>query len=137
MARSWGVASLAVLMMAAAFVGTARADHEPAVKLIDATRIKSWIDQGKKVTIVDSRVRSEFTEGHLPTAINIPSTQMDQMKDRLPKDKAHAVIFYCNGWPECTKSHEACSKAVRWGYKDVYWFKDGVPGWQAKRYPLQ
>jgi rhodanese-related sulfurtransferase len=136
MARWWGAAVLAMVLMTA-FPGAASADHDTAVTLIDAARVKTWIDQGTKVTIVDSRVASECNEGHLPTAINIPSTQMDPLKDRLPRDKAQPLIFYCNGWPECTKSHEACTKAVRWGYTDVYWFKDGAPGWQAKRYPLQ
>ena len=139
--RWWAVVMMTLVAVVAGGVGggvgLAEADHDKAVKLIDAGQIKTWIDQGKKFTLVDSRVASEFKEGKLPTAINIPGPQMEAMRDKLPKDKAQPLVFYCNGWPECKKSHEACTKAVQWGHKDVYWFKDGVPGWQAKRYPLQ
>lgn len=115
-----------------------RADHQNhIVKLVDADQLKNWIDQGKKMLLVDSRVTPEYKEGHIPTAINVPSPVMDQHRDRFPADVNYPIVFYCNGWPDCKKSHEACSKALQWGYKNVYWFRDGIPVWQSRGYPIE
>lgn len=113
------------------------ADHLQAVKVVDADQLKAWIDQGKKMLLADSRVASEYKESHIPTAISIPAPIMDQYRAKLPKDRSYPVVFYCNGWPECKKSHEACDKAVQWGYTQIYWFRDGIPAWTAKHYPLE
>ncbi len=115
----------------------ARADHLAAVKVVDADQLKAWIDGDKKMVLVDSRVAAEYRDGHIPKAISIPAPTMDQNRERLPRDLDHPVVFYCNGWPECKKSHEASSKAILWGYRHVYWFRDGIPVWQAKGYPVE
>ena len=125
---------LLIILFGAGLVG---ADHMQAVKVIGADQLKTWIDQGKQMALVDSRVASEYKEGHIPTAINIPAPVMDQYRAKLPKDHSYPVVFYCNGWPECKKSHEACEKAIQWGYTQIYWFRDGIPAWQVKRYPLE
>lgn len=127
------VTVVAVLLLPA----TGWTDHLAAVTVIDADQLKAWIDQGKRMLLVDSRVAAEYKEGHIPTAINIPAPVMDQQRDRLPRDPNYPVVFYCNGWPECKKSHEASGKAVQWGYSRVYWFRDGIPMWQAKGYPVE
>ena len=131
--------TLFLFVLLITLVGAERlgADHLQAVKIIDADQLKTWIDQGKKILLIDSRVASEYKEGHIPTAINIPAPVMDQHRAKLPKDRSYAVVFYCNGWPECKKSHEASQKAIEWGYRHIYWFRDGIPAWQTKRYPLE
>jgi rhodanese-related sulfurtransferase len=130
---------LLVLALAAILLGAAAvsADHLAAVRVIDADQLKGWIDQGNNMILVDSRVASEYTEGHIPTAINIPAPVMDQLREKLPEDRDYPLVFYCNGWPECKKSHDGSSKAVEWGYGQVYWFRDGIPIWEAKGYPIE
>lgn len=128
-----GTAVAAVLSGPAAV----EADHLPAVTVVDADQLKGWIDHGKKMVVVDSRVVAEYKEAHIPTAISIPTPVMDQYRDRLPRDRNYPLVFYCNGWPECKKSHEGSSKAVQWGYRHIYWFRDGIPVWQSKGYPVE
>lgn len=115
----------------------ASADHLASVKVINADQLKAWIDQGKKMLLVDSRIAAEYNAGHIPTANNIPTALMDQYREKLPKERNSLLVFYCNGHPECKKSHDACSKAVQWGYTNVHWFRDGIPAWQAKGYPVE
>lgn len=118
-------------------VGLARADHLAGVTVIDADQLKAWIDQGKKIFLVDARVASEYQEGHIPGAISIPEPAMEKHRGKFPRDLSHPLVFYCNGWPQCKKSHDACAKALQWGFREIYWFRDGIPAWQAKRYPLE
>jgi hypothetical protein len=50
------------------------------------------------VMVVDSRPkRAKYDKGHIPMAINIPTTQFDKMTALLPKDKNALLIFYCGG----------------------------------------
>lgn len=46
------------------------------------------------VTIIDLRDRDEYDEGHIPTAVNIPYEELDEQKQRLPKN--NLLIFYCD-----------------------------------------
>jgi rhodanese-related sulfurtransferase len=131
---------LAPLIVLAALVAgpvAARADHVTSVAVIDAAELKRWIDGGKRVTLIDSRVAAEFKAGHIPTAVNIVAAEMERHRGRLPSDRGATLVFYCNGWPECKKSHDASAKAVAWGYRSVYWLRDGIPAWQAKGYPVE
>lgn len=105
--------------------------------VIDADQLKAWVDGGKKMVLVDSRIAAEYRAGHIPTAINIPEPQMERKRDRLPRDRNAVLVFYCNGHPECKKSHDASKKAVAWGYRNVFWFRDGIPAWQARGFPVE
>jgi rhodanese-related sulfurtransferase len=128
---------LFVVLAATLVTATARADHLSTVNVIDAAQLKKWIDGGTAMTLVDSRVAAEYKAGHIPTAVNILATTMDQHRARLPANKSTVLVFYCNGWPECKKSHDAAAKAVEWGYQKVYWMRDGLPAWQAKGFPVE
>jgi len=127
------------LVISGLFLGRSSAQHTrfDPMKVIDADQLKAWIDQGKTMLMIDSRVAPEFEASHIPGAINIPAPHMDHYRDRLPQDSAYPLVFYCNGWPECKKSHEGASKAIQWGYSQVYWFRDGIPAWQAHGYPVE
>ena len=56
------------------------------------------IPKPDNVMIIDSRpYKPKYIKGHIPTAINIPDSQFDKLKDTLPKDKNALLIFYCGG----------------------------------------
>ena len=54
----------------------------------------------------------------------------------LPSDKNTELVFYCNGTP-CWKGYKAADRAIKGGYKRVYWYRDGLPSWEAKGYPTE
>jgi rhodanese-related sulfurtransferase len=55
--------------------------------------------EANRMILVDSRPkRAKFDKGHIPSAISIPDTQFDQLKGKLPVDKATPLIFYCGGF---------------------------------------
>lgn len=62
-------------------------------KKIETTKVrpedlKQWIDSAKSdYVLVDVRDAAEFTEGRIPTAINIPAEQLAARSEALPKDK--------------------------------------------------
>lgn len=44
-------------------------------------------------------------------------------------DLNHPVVVYCH--ERCWLSWNAAKRAIRYGYRRVYWFPDGIEGWQA------
>jgi len=55
--------------------------------------------EANQMIIVDSRPkRAKFDKGHIPSAISIPDKQFDELKGKLPADKATLVVFYCQGF---------------------------------------
>jgi rhodanese-related sulfurtransferase len=90
-------------------------------KKIEATKIrpadiKKMIDENSHdYVLIDVRDESEYKEGHIPTAINIPANIIASKQDSLPKEKK--IIVYCNAG---SRSYMAYRKLMRMEYKNVY-----------------
>jgi len=78
--------------------------------------------------LVDVRDPSEFKEGHIPTAINIPVETFSTQSGVLPKEKK--IIVYCNTG---SRSYLAYRKLIKLAYPDIYqtlladWKDAGMP----------
>ena len=104
--------------------------------------------QSSGAVIIDSRVASEFAEGHIKGAINVPyreksakAIDFDASQDefnlaKLPADKSAAIVIYCNG-PECWKSFKASTAAIKGGYTNIQWYREGFPNWKSKGHPVE
>lgn len=77
------------------------------------------------VTILDVRPAEEYAAGHLPGAINITLTELEQQLDRLPVDKE--VFAYCRG-PYCVLSFEAVTRLREHGFQ-ARRLEQGYPEW--------
>lgn len=47
----------------------------------------------------------------------------------------HPVVFYCR--LDCWMSWNAAKRAMSYGYKNIYWFADGIDGWRFDDLPTQ
>ena len=73
----------------------------PKEQLIKVDDLAKLVAQGPEkggYTLMDSRPGAGYSKGHIPTAISMPFSKMEEMKDKLPKDKNQLVIFYCQGY---------------------------------------
>lgn len=90
-------------------------------KKIETTKIKpadikKMIDEkSQDYVLIDVRDESEYKEGHIPTAINIPANIIASKQDILPKEKK--IILYCNAG---SRSYMAYRKLMRMEYKNIY-----------------
>lgn len=139
-------AVMAVVLMPVAV----RAADTPAAltgtKLVTADDVTKLESAG--AVVVDTRVASEFGEAHIKGAVSIPyreksakAVDFDAHEDsfalaKLPPDKAAAIVMYCNG-PDCWKSFKASTAAVKGGYTNIYWYRDGFPDWKSKGRPVE
>jgi len=107
--------------------GTTRVSAEQVVELINTL---------PGLVILDSRHSEEFAKGHIEGAINLLDTHMQQADlKRLAPKRDTPLLFYCNG-ERCARSSNAASKAVGWGYRKIYWFRNGWQEWSAKHLPV-
>ena len=65
--------------------------------IVTAEQVKAWMGGKQKVVLIDTRLPEEFTEAHIPGAVNIPAERMKIEKAKLPTDKSTPIIFYCRG----------------------------------------
>jgi len=93
--------------------------------------VKKQSDSNAGMVVVDSRPkRKKYDKGHIPTAISIPDSQFDKLKDQLPADKGTMLVFYCGGL-KCPLSHKSAKKAIALGYTNVKVLAEGYPAWVA------
>lgn len=99
-------------------------------KLTPADLQKMISDQKQEYVIVDVRAESEFTEGHIPTAINIPSETFSAKSGVLPKEKK--IVVYDNSG---SRSSMAYQKLIRLAYPNIYQaiFAD----WKEAKLPVE
>ncbi len=65
--------------------------------------------------------------GVLPGAVLLTDSETFSASE-LPADKSKGLVFYCAN-THCGASHEAASKALTAGYKNVKVMPEGIAGW--------
>jgi rhodanese-related sulfurtransferase len=103
-------------------------------KLVGYAEIVKLVAAGPEAggyTLIDSRPLPLFQAGAIPTAINLPYPAFDKFLDRLPKDKAKLLVFYCQG-VTCMMSPSSLRRAEAMGYTNVKVYREGMPEWSQK-----
>ena len=62
---------------------------------ITAEEAKKIMDSGEEHIILDTREQDEFDEGHIPNAILIPYTEIDNKAEEMMPDKDKLILVYC------------------------------------------
>jgi rhodanese-related sulfurtransferase len=111
------------------------ADHPMmtwGLQTIDAERLKTLLDKGQKLVLVDVRAPEEFQKGHIPGA---RSLSLDEPGDRFRElPKGEVIVLYCS----CPLSEIGPAyQFLRYsGYHAVLILNGGLPAWAARGYPL-
>jgi rhodanese-related sulfurtransferase len=85
------------------------------------------------VTVVDVRPKEEYAAGHLPGAINIPLTDLEENVKTLPRNRE--IIAYCRG-PFCLLSFEAVARLRDRGLA-ARRLETGFPEWKVAGMPVE
>jgi rhodanese-related sulfurtransferase/DNA-binding transcriptional ArsR family regulator len=85
------------------------------------------------VTVLDVRPTEEYASGHLPGAINIPLSELEQHLDELEPD--HEIIAYCRG-PHCVLAFDAVVKLRAKGI-NARRLDGGLPEWKLEGLPVE
>lgn len=107
---------------------------EGAVTLEEMKRI---YDEGV-VVIIDARSPTEYKEGHIPGAVNIPYDQLPAYMETLQLEApmGTSVVCYCRG-PSCDFSDHLATELKLMGYDDVSVFTGGWEHWTEAGNPAE
>ena len=85
------------------------------------------------VTVLDVRPPEEYQAGHLPGAVNIPLSELENRLGKLPKNKE--IVAYCRG-PYCVLAFEAVARLRKQGLQ-ARRLEDGYPEWRLRGFPVE
>lgn len=85
------------------------------------------------VTVLDVRPPEEYAAGHLPGAVNIPLSQLEQHLDDL--DPSTEVVAYCRG-PHCVLAFDAVARLREQGF-EARRLDGGLPEWRLAGLPVE
>ena len=92
---------------------------------ITAEEAKKIIDSGEEHIILDTREQDEFDEGHIPGAILIPYTEIENKAVEMLPDKDAQILVYCRSGRRSKIASESLAKL---GYTNVKEF-GGIIDW--------
>lgn len=107
---------------------------EGGVLIVSPERVHEWQAEGTPLVVIDARDSVQFTQEHLPAAINIPYIDIRPGAQLPPRDAR--IVVYCSD-AQCPISQYAYQSLERLGYIEVYDMRDGLQGWKAAGYPTQ
>ena len=120
---------LTVLLVAAMMLtacGQEQENNKEAVYMnITAQEAKEIMDQEQGYVILDVREQDEYDAGHIPGAILIPYTQIEDKADEMLPDKGQLVLVYCRSG---RRSKIAAEALVELGYTNIKEF-GGIIDW--------
>ena len=122
--KKWIVLLLAVLLLTAC--GKEKENTREAVYMnITAKEAKEIMDSQEGYIILDVRAQAEYEEGHVPGAIVIPHTEIeDRAEEELP-DKGQLILVYCRSG---RRSKIAAEVLVELDYTNIREF-GGILDW--------
>ncbi len=152
MITQW-ITSLATVL-ALAFTPALADEIKPATptsvkgaRIVSVEEAKGFLDN-KAASFFDTRSALNYGKGHLPGATLIAykeksefTPDFDARQDsfdiaRLPADKNATIVIHSDG-PSGWKSYKASVLAVKAGYRNVLWMRDGFAAWTAKGLPVE
>ena len=92
---------------------------------ITAEEAKMIMDSGEEHIILDTREQDEFNEGHIPKAILIPYTEIENKAEEMLPDKDKLILVYCRSG---RRSKIAAESLAKLGYTNVKEF-GGIIDW--------
>ena len=136
---TWWVLGLVVAgfsttwVSAAELIVTPEHTAESRVPYVTPEVVKSWLEQGRPITLLDVRASDEFVAGHIANAINIHYDQVASLTTQLSHDEP--IVLYCIH--SAHRAPEAAKTLRQLGFQNAYVMEGGIVAWQAAGFPIQ
>lgn len=132
--RSWwflAVLTLCLPSLAAEQSGTIDLQR---VVTIDVFQAKQLFDLG--AVFIDVRNDNEWQLGHIRNAVHLDfKRDFASIRSMTGIDEQTPLVIYCNS-SECLLSAYASAVSAFWGYRKVFYFRDGYFSWMLQDFPV-
>lgn len=102
---------------------------------INTLGLKSLIDSGVKLTLVDARVGKYDDGRRIPNAINLGPEAKDSEVQSALTSKDALIVSYCANL-KCPASRLLAARLAALGYKHVLEYPQGIEGWVSEGNPV-
>lgn len=97
---------------------------------ISPETLKQWLDEGKDITLLDTRNDFEYRFGTFKNALNLEIANFGELPAALADlDRDKPLVMFCTGGIRCEK---AGLYMQQHGFKEVYQLDGGILGYFAK-----
>jgi len=86
---------LRIVVFTMFFIGLVACAKEPTVESITAPDLAALIAAADAPLILDVRTQKEFSAGHIPGAVNIPHTELEDRIAELSNRKNQTIVLHC------------------------------------------
>ena len=104
-------------------------------ELITRADLESLVATGD-VVLVDALPASYYNQLHLPAALNLVESNVDNEAPRLLPDKSAAIVTYCSN-EACGNSQAVANRLEGLGYTAVRKYREGIQDWVAAGNPTE
>ncbi len=115
---------LPVLLLA----GCGASKEQSAYRQITMAQAQSLMETEKEYVILDVRTPEEFSQGHIPGAVNVPNEQIGTEKRPELPDENQLILVYCRSG---NRSKQAAQKLAQAGYHNIAEF-GGIRDWPGE-----
>ena len=96
--------------------------------------LQAELDAAEKPLVVDVRPVDQYSDLHVPGAINLPQAELARRKGELPGDRDTPIVMVC-GIGKFSKETTLFLKSL--GYRNVRNLKGGINEWVRKGQPTE
>lgn len=108
-------------------IGEEEQPQMPKIKNLTAEELQARLERGDQVQIIDVREKEEVEQGMIPSALNIP---MSEVVDRIQEiDPNQEAIIVCRSG---RRSQSVCKFLYINGYTNATNLSDGMLAWRGR-----
>ena len=115
---------MALLLLA----GCGAQSEESTYRQINAEEAATMMEEESSYIILDVRTAQEYSEKHIPGAINIPNETIGYQDIQELPDKEQLILVSCRSG---NRSKQAAEKLVKLGYTNIVEF-GGINDWTGE-----
>ena len=115
---------MALLLLA----GCGAQSEESTYRQVNAEEAATMMEEESSYIILDVRTTEEYSEKHIPGAINIPNETIGTEDIPELPDKEQLILVYCRSG---NRSKQASEKLVKLGYTNIVEF-GGINDWMGE-----
>jgi len=98
---------------------------------VDVDTLQAYIEEGKKIRLIDVRGIAEMAQGMIPNAEKLP---LHTLPARLQDiDTEEMTVLYCRSG---ARSAQGVGFMAQQGFENVYNLRGGIIAWAQKGMPL-
>lgn len=114
---------ITIFILSLSFTGCQQNGNDAVIN-INNEELKSLITKESELVIVDVREQWEYDNGHIPEAVLIPLTNLEDNHQKL--DKNSKIVLVCRSG---NRSSKAANYLANKSFSNIYNFEGGMQDW--------